>query len=261
MYDECCLTGNFTLDLAEALGPWLLEFRQEQAETLALIAGLTVYQPCAHTLFIQATTVCEEVVANNASHSNKLRLLLVLDRAGYWASGHLCAQWLECAVQLMTKELPPTMVHPALCSVIYYNYRSGLCNLKQYLDALQAYHKTISISLTLVTSNLTKYNLLLAQTLTNMGNTLGDLGKYDDAIVVYKDALEICTNMANQDPLQYNGVMARTLYGYGITLMSLNRVPEAAEMEKCDDITIFPLFFSSPLRSAAPATLHSTTDP
>ena len=232
LYDECRLTGNFALDLAEALGRRSLEFRQEQAETLALIAGLTVYQPRARTLFIQAVAVCEEVVANNASHSNKLRLLLVLDRAGYWASGHLCAQWLERAVQLMTKELPPTMVHPALRSVIYYNYGSGLCDLKQYLDALQAYHETISISLTLVTSNPTKYNLRLAQTLTNMGDTLGDHGKYDDAIVVYKDALEICTNMASQDPLQYNGVMARTLYGYGITLTSLNRVPEAAEMEK-----------------------------
>jgi len=112
LYDECRLTGDCALGLAEALGRRSLEFRQEQAETLSLIAGLSVYRPRARTLFIQAISICEEVVENNASHSNKFTLLIVLSRAGYWASDHLCAQWLGRAVQLMTKELPPTMVHP-----------------------------------------------------------------------------------------------------------------------------------------------------
>ena len=69
LYDECCLTGNCALDLAEALVRRSLEFRQKQAETLALIAGLSMYQPRARTLFIQAVSICEEVVANNPSHS------------------------------------------------------------------------------------------------------------------------------------------------------------------------------------------------
>ena len=64
LYDECRLTGNCALDLAEALGRRSLEFRLEQAETLALIAGLSVYQPRARTLFIQAVSIGEEVVEN-----------------------------------------------------------------------------------------------------------------------------------------------------------------------------------------------------
>ena len=66
------MTGNCALDLAEALVRRSLEFRQEQAETLALIAGLTVYRPRARTLFVQAVSICEEVVENDASHSNKI---------------------------------------------------------------------------------------------------------------------------------------------------------------------------------------------
>ena len=50
LHDECRLTGNCALDLAEALGRRSLEFRNEQAETLALIAGLTVYQPRARKI-------------------------------------------------------------------------------------------------------------------------------------------------------------------------------------------------------------------
>ena len=91
LYDECLLTGNCVLDLAEALGRRSLEFRQEQAETVALIARLHVYQPRARTLFIQAVSIGEEVVENDPSHSNKIKLLTVLSRAGYWASGDLCA--------------------------------------------------------------------------------------------------------------------------------------------------------------------------
>ena len=44
LYDECRLMGNCALDLAKALVQRSLEFRQEQAETLALVAGLSVYQ-------------------------------------------------------------------------------------------------------------------------------------------------------------------------------------------------------------------------
>jgi tetratricopeptide (TPR) repeat protein len=153
LYDECRLTGDLALDLAEALGRRSLEFRQEQAVTLALIAELSVFQPRARTLFTQAVSVCEEVVENNASHSNKTSLLIVLDRAGHWALGHsdhghsdhLCTQWLGRAVQLMTEEDPPTMVHPDFRSAIYYNYVNGLYGLKQYSSALEAYCEAVSL--------------------------------------------------------------------------------------------------------------------
>ena len=232
LYDECRLTGNCALDLAEALGRRSLEFRQEQAETLALIAGLSVYQPRARTLFIQAVSICEEAVANNASYSNKIKLLFMLNRAGSWSWDHPCAQWLKRAVQLMTKELPPTMVHPHFRSTIYDNYGLGLHRLKQYSNAIEAYHEAISIRRKLVNSNPATYNVFLATTLTNMGVALGNLGKSDDAIVAHKEALEFCTTMSAQDPLHYNEVMAKTLYNYGAALWISNQVSEAAVVGK-----------------------------
>ena len=232
LYDECRLTGNCALDLAEALGRRSLEFRHEQAETLALIAGLSVYQPRARTLFTQAVSIYEEVVANNASHSNKNELLLVLARAGYLVPGHLRVQWLGRAVQLLTNELPPTMVTPHFRSHIYNNYGVGLRRLKQYSNAIEAFHEAISIRRILFNDNPGTHSVHLARGVGNMGNVLGDLGKYDGAIVAYKEALEICTTMAAHDPLEYNEVMGQTLSNYGVTLTDLNQVSQAAAVEK-----------------------------
>ena len=234
LYDECRLTGNCALDLAEALGRRSLEFKQEQAETLALIARLSVYQSRALTLAIQAVSICEEVVANNASHSNKFRLLIVLTRAGGagdWVSDHLFAQWMGRAVQLMMKQLPPTMVDPSLRGMIYCNYGRGLSGLRQYANALEAFHESISICRTLVNTNPATY-IILARALTGMGIVLHNLGKYDDAIVAYKEAREICMTFSVQDPLQYNEMMAITLHSYGVALWELNQVSEAATLEK-----------------------------
>ena len=232
LYDECRLTGSCALDLAEALGRQSLEFKHEQAETLALIAGLSVYQPRARTLFTQAVSICEEVVANNASHSTRYSFLNVLSRAGYWASGHLRAQWLERAVQLMTKELPWTMVNPKLRSVIYNNYGNGLYKLAQYAGAVEAYQEAISICRMLALDNPTKYNPYLTQALTNMGITLDAFGKYDDAIAAYKEALEICMAVSAQGPLRHNKLVAMVILGYGITLGNLNQASEAAVVQE-----------------------------
>ena len=226
------LTGNCTLDLAKALVRRSLEFRQEQADTLALVAGLTVYQPRARALFIQAVSICEEVVANDASHPNKNALLVVLNNASYRTLDHFALQWLERAVQLMMKELPPTMVHPEICSVIYYNYGTCLNDLKQHSNALEAYREGISICHKLVNNNLAKSSLFLVEILMNAGVALKSLGKYDDAIVIYKESLEICTTMSVHDPLQYNEQMAKTLLNYGIALEVSNQVSEAAVVEK-----------------------------
>ena len=191
-----------------------------------------MYQPRARALFVQAVSICEEVVANDASLSSKMAFLVVLDRAGYRISDHLSVQWLEHAVQLMMKELPPAMVHPEFCCVIYYNYGHVLDDLEQYSNALEAYQEAISIQRTLVNDNLAKYSPYLAETFGNMGITLHSLGKYDDAIVAYKEALDICTTMSAQDPPQYNEQMAETLLNYGVTLQASNQVSEAAVVEK-----------------------------
>ena len=232
LYDECRLTGNCALDLAEALGRRSLEFRHEQSETLALIAGLSVYEPRARTLYIQAVSICEEVVAINASHSNKVRFFGVLGRAGSWAVDSLGVQWLERAIQLMTKELPPTMVHPEFRGILYNNYGTRLLKLKQYANATEAYHEAISIYRILVNDNSAKYNVSLARTLVNMGATFNDLRKYDDAIAVHREALGICTAMSAPYPFQYNELMANALQNYGITLLNLKKFSEAAAVQK-----------------------------
>jgi len=232
LYDECRLTGNCALDLAEALGRRSLKFRYEQAETLSLIAGLSVYQPRARTLFVHAVSICEEVVGIDASHSNKHRLLTVLSRAGSRNSDRLGTQWLGHAIQLMTKEISPTVVDPHFRSAIYYNYGNRLRHLKQNSDALEAYHKALSVCRRLANNDPAKYTPHVARTLMNMGLALGDIGKYDDAIVAYKEVLEICTTMSTQDPPRYNELMAKTLLNYGNTLGSLNQVSEAALIAK-----------------------------
>ena len=220
LYDECSLAGNCALDLAEALGRRSLEFRHEQAETLALIAELSVYQPRARTLFIQAVSIYEEVVESNASHSNKTKLLLVLNKAGHCVSDGLGAQWLGRAVQLMTKELPPTMVDPSFRSVVYNNYGNSLRHLKQWPDAIEAYHEAISIRRTLVNNNPAKSDDFLAGTLANMGVALSNLGKYDDAIVAYKEALEIFTTVSAQDQLPLSAQKLAQEVIAGFTLCS-----------------------------------------
>ena len=234
LYDECRLTGDCALDLAEALGRRSFEFRHDQAETLALMAGLTVYQPHARTLFIRAVSICEKEVENDASDSNKKTLLIVLDRAGSWPKNDpdLHAQWLERAVQLMTKELPSAMVPAPLYGTIYNNYGVSLQGLKQHGDAVEVLHKAVSIRHTLVTENPVKYTSYLAGTLMNMAISFHTLGQYGDATATYKEALVLCRNVSAQDPLQYDRLLAKMLYNYGSILRDLNQVSEAAEVFK-----------------------------
>ena len=230
LYDECRLTGNCALDLAEALSRRSLEFKQEQADTLALIAGLDAYEPRARTLFVQAVLICDEVVENDASHSNKYSLLYVLGRASSCVLDN--AQWLERAVQLMTKEIPPTMVNPDFRSSVYTIYGNSLRRFDQYAHATEAYYESISIRRPLVNSNPAKHSYHFAQTLYNMGSTFHDLGEYGGAIAAYKEQLDICTVMSAQDPPRYNELMAITLIRYEDALRSLKRLPEAAAVEK-----------------------------
>ena len=232
LHDECRLTGNCALDLAEALGRRSVEFRREQAETLALIAALPVYQPRSRTLFIQAVSICEEVVADDASHSSKITFLNVLNRAGHYGPDDLRLQWLLHAGELMTRELPPTMVDPGIRSTIYNNYGHSLNELKQHTSAVEAFNEAISIRRILATNDPTRYNPPLVRALRHKGMVLRNLGKDDDAVVALKEALEICTTVSAQDPLQYNQLMAETLNIYAVTLQNLSRFFEAAAVQK-----------------------------
>ena len=238
--NECNLTSNCALELAEAMGRRSIEFRHEHAETLALIAGLSVYRARAHTLFIRAVSICEEVVTDNASQSNKWRLLNILYRAGYWSGDHpeLGAQWLGRAVQLMTKELPSIMVTPLLCGTIYYNYGVLLQELQQHTKAAEVYRRSISIRRTLANNDPVKYTHYLVAALHNMGFALYELGELDDAFASLKEALELWKTAPAQDPAQYDAQLADILYVYGSTIHRLGQVSESVNVLK-EAITLY----------------------
>ena len=232
LYDECSLTGNCALDLAEALVRRSLEFRTEQAETIALIAGLSVYQPRARVLFIQAVSLCEEVIATNALDTNKMSLLVVLRWASKVLNGDsICIQWLEDAVQIMT-DLPLSIVPNELRSVIYYNYGLCLWKLGKYVRAVEVQHNGVHIYRELASVNPVRYTSDLVGALESLALSFYHLGQYDDADAVYKEALEHCRTVPARAAPQCSGQLARILYNYGNTLGALKQVPKALEMEK-----------------------------
>ena len=232
LYDECRLTGNCALDLAEALVRRSLEFRNEQAETFALIAGLTVYQPRARTLFTQAVSLCEEIIDTNALDTNKLSLLVVFRRASKVLHGDsICYHWLENAVRIMI-DLPLSIVSNEFRSVIYYNFGLCLQALAQYARAAEAQHKAVSICRELASENPMKYPSYLARALASLGLSLHALGKHDDAAAASKEALEHCRTASVQGTLQYGAQLADTLYNYGIALNHINQTSKALEVER-----------------------------
>jgi tetratricopeptide (TPR) repeat protein len=232
--EECRLTGDCALRLAVVLGERCPEFKHEQAETLALIAGLSVYQPRACTLFSKAVSICEEIVEQDPSDSCKMRLFTVLVRAGCWSKNYpdRGAQWLKRAVQLITIDLPSTMAPPYLCSVIYNAYGNYLCVLKQYADAVEVFRSAVSFQYTLISNDPEKYTSSLVCSFMTMGNSHCNLGEYHEAVAAYKAAEEHCRTASTQDPLHYNALLAQTLHQYGIALSNLHQVAEAAEVQK-----------------------------
>ena len=204
LYDECRLTGNCALDLAEALGRRSIEFRHEQAETLALVAGLSVYQPRARTLFFfffffLGGKEGNVLVLSSSKLSPFVRkwwrmmphiqikpssLLSWIEQA--WADDHpeLCVLWPGDALRLITNELPSTMVTAHFCSVVYNNYATSLSHLEQYAKSIPAYQEAISIRRILAKDDPARYTCYLAQALRNMGVALCSLKNYDDACYI-----------------------------------------------------------------------------
>ena len=231
LYDECRLAGDMALKLAEALRRQSIEFRNEQAETLAVIAELSVYQTCARTLFIHAVSTLKDVVKCDASDSNKIKYLSVLDRAGSWASGHpdLCVRWLRCAVHLM-KSLPKEEVTHRFRICIYNNYGRGLYYLREYVSSIEAHKKATPTPRT--KDDQAMYTNDLTTILANSGGSPDALQSYDCAITNFEAALGICRAMSAQDPWQYNELLAKILDNYARALGASDRVTEAALQEK-----------------------------
>jgi len=131
----------------------------------------------------------------------------------------------------MTKELPPTMVHPDFRSIIYNNYGTSLSQTREYSGALDAFHAALKIERTLANHHSAKHKPYLTGTLMNIGLTLYSLGRYDDAVSAYEEALKICMAMLAEEPTQFKDLTAKVLYSLGDALLKLNRVSEAARVE------------------------------
>jgi len=145
LQEECLVIGDCAIKLAQALGLRALEFQKEQAQTIALIAGLDAYESRARPLFIQAIPICEAFAIEDGSESAKITLLEVFSYAGSSVKYNpgLCIQWLGRAVDLIA-ELPPAMVSNELHGTLYFNYGKSLLYLKEYSKALATAEKAVA---------------------------------------------------------------------------------------------------------------------
>jgi tetratricopeptide (TPR) repeat protein len=230
---ECVLAGNCALSFFTVIAPWSLKLQLEQAETLALIAKLSSYEPHARTLFLQAISLCEQVVAKDGSPSKKVSLLGILDRAGGWSVEHpdLGMQWLGQAIRIMTTELPTSMVDDYTRSRIYLHYGSRLSRLGRFSEAIDAAEKAVSLRRALSGKDPVRGKEALSQALGNLGNRLRMLRKYEASAAAFEEALELDRSCVFQDPKSIFEHMKR-LMNYGRTLICINQVSRAAELDQ-----------------------------
>ena len=196
---ECTNVGNCALSLMRAIAPWSLDLQLEQAKTMALIAQLSPYQPHAHTLFIQAVSLCEEVVAKDGSQSNKNSTIGTLDRAGIWSGEHpnLGVQWSGQTIEIMTAELPLTIANDYIRSRVHLDHRIHLSRLGRLSDAVDAAQLAVSLSRGL---DPVKGKEVLACALDTLGNRLRELRKYEASAAAFEETLELsrsfCRNIS-----------------------------------------------------------------
>jgi len=233
---ECVLVSHCALNLTSAIAPWSLELQLQYAETLALIAKLSPYQPHARTLFLRAISLCEKVVAKDGSHSNKKSLLGILDRAGYWSTEHpdLGVQWLGQAIRIMTTELPSVMVNDYTRSRIYLYHGNRLSGLGRLSEAVAVGQTAISLGRALSGRNPVKGKEILSSALFDLGNTLRELRQYEDSATAFKEALELDRSLLSQDPKSNNYTYnyTSTLVNYGDILFRTNQVAIAVELHQ-----------------------------
>jgi hypothetical protein len=103
--DECRTVGNCALNLAQIVAGRSPSFRTDHVNTIASIAELSTYCARARTLFFQAISIQEEVVADDPTPAAQFAHLVVLGRAGYWAAynaenADLALQWLQYGVDI-----------------------------------------------------------------------------------------------------------------------------------------------------------------
>jgi tetratricopeptide (TPR) repeat protein len=239
LQEECIMVGGCAMKLAQALGLRALEFQKEQAQTIAHIAGLGVYQSRACPLFIQAISICEAFVIEDGSRSAKMTFLEILGQAGS-SEVHdtLCVQWLGRAIDLTT-ELPLAMVPDTFRGVVYTNYGASLRKLKADTKALAACEKAVTFWGSLskgLDQNIYIENLAVA--LSNYGATLYESGHLEDAARVGQQAVTLYQTLVDLGHDKHKEHLALALGHYGTTLYDIGLLTDAARVGQ-QAVTLF----------------------
>jgi tetratricopeptide (TPR) repeat protein len=232
LQEECIVVGDCAMKLAQALGLRAFVFQKEQAQTIARIAGLDVYQSRACPLFIQAISVCEAFVMEDGSHSAKMTLLGILGHAGSSIMGHdnLSVQWLGRAIDLI-EELPSATVTDIFCGKMYTNYGVSLGGLKADTKALAAGERAVTFWRSLskgLDPNIYSENLPCA--LNYYGNTSHDIGHLEDAARVSQEAVTLSQTPVDFGHDKQKKYLALALMNYGVTLQELGNLEDAARV-------------------------------
>ena len=233
LQEECLVIGDCAIKLAQALGLRALEFQKEQAQTIALIAGLDAYESRARHLFIQAISVCEAFAIEDGSDSAKFTLLEVLRYSGFrgYAYPVLCAQWLDRAVDLIA-ELPSAMVTDVHRASIYTSYGASLIALKEHSKALAITEKAIAYTRSLTSGHgHASHNGTLPFTLHNYGIILSEMGRHEDALSVRQEAVTLYRTL-DVDGQGRNKHFTNALLSYGTTLYKMGRHEDALSVKQ-----------------------------
>jgi len=261
--DECRLVGNCTLNLSQAQALRSLEFRLEYAQTIAVIAGLSVYQPQIRTLFTQAIAICEEVVAEDGSDSNKETLLVVLSAAGCSTTNQpaLRVEWFSRALKIMTTELPLTSFTVDYFRAIYLGYSDVLFRIGRYSEAVEAGRDAVFYNHTSVENNaatveakintlgqnptpvelvfetpeailksqrpLEARRRLQAEARRHYSRCLTESGQYLEAERMGRESVSLYRALASEDPVEHDGLLANSLRDLSHALRGLGKYEES----------------------------------
>ena len=239
LQEECIVVGDCAMKLARALGSRAVEFQKEEAQTILLIAHLSVSKSRACPLFIQAISIYDAFVIMDDSDIAKATLLRALGIAGAHgqAPAALRAQWLGRAVDLIS-EIPSAMATNEQRGFIYLRYGAALGALKEDSKALMAQEQGVAFyrSLNSVThkGDLSRavdgneqHKRKLADALYCYGNTLHAKGHLEDAHGVKQEAISLYRALAVGGNEQHKRKLADSLHNYGITLHDMGHIEDA----------------------------------
>ena len=229
LQEECLVVGDCAMKLARAFGSRAVEFQKEEAQTILVIAGLSVYKSRASLLFIQAISIFDGFVILDGSDTAKVTLLNALDRAGAHDEipPALCAQWLGRAVDLISK-VPSPMVTNELRGSVYINYGWALYELEATSEALAAKERAVEFYRSLYAGHgRMMYKNGLALALSNYGSALDGMGRVEAALDVKQEAVSLYRTLAVDGHEKHKKGLADALHNYGNTLHNMGHLKDA----------------------------------